>query len=145
MARVSITDAAARLNVSVDSIRRRIRRGDLTATRDNRGQWWLDLADDVSPEPPHLSVEERLAPLGVAPAQQEPMQPAPDLALTDALRAHVAELSGRLEQAERERDQARQEREDARVRAAGAEGEVRALREALEEARRPAWRRWFGA
>lgn len=30
------------------------------------------------------------------------------------------------------------------VRAARAEGEATALREALTEARRPAWRRWFG-
>lgn len=38
---------------------------------------------------------------------------------------------------------ARQQREDARVRAASAEGEARALRGALAEARRPTWRRWL--
>ncbi len=37
------------------------------------------------------------------------------------------------------------EREEARVRAAAAEAEARGLREALAEARRPFWRRWFGS
>ncbi len=53
-------------------------------------------------------------------------------------------LQARLDQVERDRDQARQEREEARVHAAGSDGEVRALREVLAEARRPAWRRWLG-
>jgi len=53
-------------------------------------------------------------------------------------------LQDRLDQVERDRDQARQEREAARVQAAGSDGEVRALRETLAEARRPAWRRWLG-
>jgi hypothetical protein len=39
---------------------------------------------------------------------------------------------------------AEREREEARIRAA-AEAEVRGLREALTEARRPFWRRWFGS
>ena len=58
--------------------------------------------------------------------------------------AREAEARACADQLERERDQARQEREDARIRAASAEGEARALREALEEARRPTWRRWLG-
>lgn len=53
-------------------------------------------------------------------------------------------LQDRLAQVERDRDEARQEREAARVQAAGSDGEVRVLREALAEARRPAWRRWLG-
>ena len=43
-----------------------------------------------------------------------------------------------------ERDAARAEREAAKVAAAAAEGEVKGLRLALEEARRPFWRRWLG-
>lgn len=62
----------------------------------------------------------------------------------DAAEAREATAFARAERAEHERDQARQEREDARVRAAGAEGEAKALREALVDARRPAWRRWLG-
>ena len=39
---------------------------------------------------------------------------------------------------------AEREREAAKVAAAGAEGEAKGLRLALEEARRPFWRRWLG-
>ncbi len=69
-----------------------------------------------------------------------------DAAEAHATRAEAgqAALQVRLEQVERDRDQARQEREAARVQAASADGEMRALREALAEARRPAWRRWLG-
>ena len=42
-----------------------------------------------------------------------------------------------------EANQASREREEARVRAAGAEGEAKALREALDHARRPFWHRWL--
>ena len=69
-----------------------------------------------------------------------------DAAEARAAQAEVrqAALQARLDQVERDRDQARQEREAARVQAAGVDGEVRVLREALAEARRPAWRRWLG-
>ncbi len=43
-----------------------------------------------------------------------------------------------------ERDAARAEREAAKVAAATVEGEAKGLRLALEEARRPFWRRWLG-
>lgn len=72
-------------------------------------------------------------------------------ARADRAEAQEAAARARLDQVERardaalqERDAARQDREDARVRAASAEGETRALREALDEARRPAWQRWLG-
>ena len=52
-------------------------------------------------------------------------------------RQHAQHAKGA--QAERER-----EREEARIRAAAAEGEAKGLRLALEEARRPFWRRWLG-
>lgn len=152
--------AAARLGVSVDTIRRRLRKGELQATRDNHGQWWLDLPDDAAPEVHRLSAEERLASAMPAPAQQPmqmPMQ-APDQALVDALRAQVADLRIRLDQADaREREargQADQRGDEltcqgreltaALLRTTMAETEARVLREALEEARRPAWRRWLG-
>jgi hypothetical protein len=41
-------------------------------------------------------------------------------------------------------ERARAEREAAKVAAASAEGEAKGLRLALEEARRPFWRRWWG-
>jgi hypothetical protein len=167
MARTSITDAAALLGVSVDSIRRRLRSGALPGVRDNRGQWWLDLPDNVPPEAATPSVEERLAPAMLALAQQ-PMQP-PDTPLVDALRDQVADLTGRLDRAEargaadceaavareaelrQAAERQSQELTAALLRMAIAETEARAAREAKEEAqrerdeaRRPAWRRWLG-
>ncbi len=60
--------------------------------------------------------------------------------MPDALTAYELKRSGGL----RVRgDQAEREREEARARAVGAEGEAKVLREALAEARRPAWHRWF--
>ena len=43
-----------------------------------------------------------------------------------------------------ERDDARQERETARIEAARSEGEIKVLREALADARRPFWKRLLG-
>lgn len=167
MARASITEAAALLGVSVDSIRRRLRSGALLGVRDNRGQWWLDLPGNMLPEAATPSVEERLASAMLAPAQQ-PMQP-PDTALVDALRDQVADLVGRLDRTEalgatdREAAAAREaelrqvverqgrELTTALLRTAIAETEARAAQEAKEEAqrerdeaRRPVWRRWLG-
>ena len=41
--RLGIADAAMRLGVSADTIRRRIKRGQLSASRDNTGKLWLIL------------------------------------------------------------------------------------------------------
>lgn len=174
MARTSITEAAAQLGVSVDSIRRRLRSGALPGVRDNRGQWWLDLPDNMSPEAATPSVEERLVSAMLAPAQQ-PMQP-PDTSLVDALRDQVADLTGRLDRMEARAEKAeaqgaadreaaaareaelrtsaeRQGREltAALLRTAIAETEAKAAREAKDEAQRmlaavrqPFWRRWLG-
>lgn len=51
MARASIPEAAARLGVSVDTVRRRVRSGRLPATRDARGRYVVELPDG-SPAPP---------------------------------------------------------------------------------------------
>lgn len=149
MARIGITEAAARLGVSADTIRRRLRKGELAATRDNHGQWFLDLADDAPLAVPMQPANKCLAPAVLAPAYA-PMQAA-DAALADALRAQVADLTARLDRTEaREADlRAAAERQGRELTAAGlrtaiAETEARALREALAEARRPAWRRWLG-
>jgi chromosome segregation ATPase len=55
----------------------------------------------------------------------------------EAARAEIAVERARTAQAE-------QARESAKVAAAAAEGEAKGLRLALEEARRPFWRRWIG-
>jgi hypothetical protein len=55
----------------------------------------------------------------------------------DAARGEATAERARAAQAERER-------EEARIGRAAAEGEVKGLREALDEACRPFWRRWIG-
>jgi hypothetical protein len=60
------------------------------------------------------------------------------------LREQVEAERERAGRAEAEREAARAEREAAKVAAALAEGEAKGLRLALEEARRPFWRRWLG-
>lgn len=77
-------------------------------------------------------------------AERAEAQTAAETARADQMQAERDQARTHADQVERERDQARQEREDARVRAASAEGVEKALREALAEARRPAWRRWLG-
>lgn len=47
MAAVSIPDAAERLGVSIDTVRRRVRRGELLAEKDTRGHWRVTFPDDV--------------------------------------------------------------------------------------------------
>lgn len=65
-------------------------------------------------------------------------------ALRDEARAQRDEALQMRDEALRLRDEARSMVEEARVRAAGAEAELRGVREALEEARKPFWRRWLG-
>ena len=59
-----------------------------------------------------------------------------------AERNRADQAEARAGRAEAERDAARAEREAAKVAAAAAEDETKGLRVALEEARRPFWRRW---
>lgn len=101
MARVSITEAARLLDLSPDSIRRRIRKGDLPASRDNRSQWWVEVPDDL----PHAPAPDRQGSAILAPPyalMHAPMQTS-DAPLIDALRTQVAGLTTQLDQAETER------------------------------------------
>ncbi len=61
-----------------------------------------------------------------------------------AMREQVKAERGRADQAEARAAQAEREREAAKVAAAAAEGRAEGLRLALEEVRRPFWRRWLG-
>lgn len=94
---VSIPEAAQRLNVSVDSIRRRVRSGALPANRDERGQWWLDLSAD---EQATVKVEDgdRME-LGVC----IPLQRNERESLINALEDQVDDLKARLDRSESER------------------------------------------
>lgn len=105
---VSIPEAAQRLNVSVDSIRRRVRSGALAASRDERGQWWLDLPDEA--QAARVVEGERLG-LGLG----TPLQRNERESLIGALEDQVDDLKARLDRSEAERreeaDRARAERD----------------------------------
>jgi len=94
---VSIPEAAQRLNVSVDSIRRRVRSGALPANRDERGQWWLDLSNDEQAIAKVVDGD-RLE-LGVC----TPLQRNERESLIIALEDQVDDLKTRLDRSESER------------------------------------------
>jgi chromosome segregation ATPase len=146
----TLTEASRLTGRSVDALRHRARRGKLEMVRSNDGLVRVRLTSD-----------------DLANHRQDGEQPADspsleaELADGQTVASLERELAGlsetlsreraRADRVERERDQARQEREEARVKAAGAEGEAKTLREALEHARqdlertqRPFWQRWLG-
>ena len=144
----TLAEAASLTGMSVDALRHRVKRRKLQSVRGNDGMTRVRLDDAAiqasqaednaasalhSRLPGHGQTLDALA-SRVASLRER-------LAMADATAAELRDRIGRVEQ---ERDVIRQDREDARVRAATAEGEARALREALAEARRPAWRRWLG-
>ena len=45
--RIPVIEAAQRLGVSVDTIKRRLRSGNLSGQRDNAGKWWVHLTDET--------------------------------------------------------------------------------------------------
>src|SRR3954452_25146915 len=55
--RLSVADAAARLGISTDTVRRKLKRGQLQAKRDNQGQWWIEVPADAKPAEPSTTVE----------------------------------------------------------------------------------------
>lgn len=136
----TLTEAAKLTGLSVDAIRKRIRRGKMTATRGNDGLWKV-----------RLSAEDMASQVDQAETSQELAEP-------DTKASHVLALEGALEvmrealSASEDREAAavaraqtaEREREEARVKAAAAEGLAEGLRLALDEARKPFWRRWLG-
>jgi DNA-binding transcriptional MerR regulator len=96
--RLTITEAATRFGVSTDAVRRRARKGDLKASRDNRGQWWILLDPDQPPivRPPPPPADARLAPAMAAPARQDGGASLADLrAALDDLRAQLGRAEER--------------------------------------------------
>lgn len=94
---VSIPEAAQRLNVSVDTIRRQVRSGALPANRDEKGQWWLDLSDDEQATG-KVADGDRIG-LGVG----TPLQRNERESLINALEDQVDDLKARLDRSEKER------------------------------------------
>jgi hypothetical protein len=128
----TLTEAAERTGLTVDAMRKRIKRGTLEMVKGNDGLVRVRLTSaDMD---------------GLRPAGGGTEASRADESRT--LRAMELELVAAREAVIREReraDLAAADREAARIAAAAAEGEVRGLREALAEARRPFWRRWLGA
>src|SRR5215217_5662673 len=93
---LSVADAAARLGISTDTVRRKLKRGQLQAKRDNHGQWWVEVPADAKPPEPmqQAAYEPRQDPVGL---------------LTEELRSQITRLRTDLdaayarETAERER------------------------------------------
>ena len=147
----TLAEAASLTGMSVDALRHRVKRRRLQSVRGNDGMIRVRLTEATT-KASHTSQA------GDDAASTLHSQLAESGQALDAMASHVASLRERLAMAdtaaaqlqdrisriEQERDAIRQDREDARVRAATAEGEARALREALAEARRPDWRRWLG-
>jgi hypothetical protein len=100
MTKMNIAAAASRLNVSVDSVRRRLRSGAIDGARDERGQWWLELPDNIPPEPNVLSVDQKLV-LGMAMPAQGPASSQDGL--IETLQDRIDDLLSRLDSAEKER------------------------------------------
>ncbi|HSH82842.1 MAG TPA: excisionase family DNA-binding protein [Herpetosiphonaceae bacterium] len=107
MPRVTIREAAQRLGVSTDTIRRQIRRGELTATRVHRGQGsvlYVEIPDTV---PNTTPTAEPYATPGAESLSNSKESPVPGVANSNAteteiLRDYVAELKRQLEVRERE-------------------------------------------
>lgn len=157
-----LPEAARLTGLTVDALRKRASRGKLEQVKGNDGTVRVRLTtanlEAVRQEP----TSQRRSEDDLTGQIVQIVQPFSEVTgLREALAAEREALSRERQRADRAEageaaararsDQAEREREEARVRAASAEGEARALREALAEARttiaearRPAWRRWFG-
>ena len=150
-----LPEAARLTGLTVDALRKRASRGKLEQVRGNDGTVRVRLMTaDLE------AVQQELSGQGRSEDDQagqvvRTVQTSPEvIGLREALtteREAVARERHRADRAEAQEaiararsDQAEREREEARVRAAGAESEAKVLREALVEARRPMWHRWFG-
>lgn len=105
--RMTLAEASVKLGVSVDALRRRLRKGEIRAERDNRGQWWVFVDPEATPTP-KPSFDDRIAAV-VAPAQD---------AAREAQAELVAELRGRIASLETDVERERAGREADRAAAA---------------------------
>jgi hypothetical protein len=102
MPKASITEAASMLNMSVDTVRRRLRSGALEGERDERGQWWIDIGDDA-PQSPATPINDQRVSVGMATPLQRRLNA--DEELVDALQAQIEDLRSRLDRCEAERQE----------------------------------------
>lgn len=157
----TLAEAARLTGLTVDALRKRIVRRRLASVRSNDGmiRVRLDAAamatlkDGRDLDIPHSRLSgptEEQTSLRSRADQAEGAVAGLREALAAAREAHARERE-RADQAETRASAAAglaerrgEELTAALVRAAGAEGEIKALREALADARQPFWRRWLG-
>ena len=92
--RLGIAQAATQLGVSPDTIRRRVKRGQLEAIRDNTGKLWISLPAD----PAKAGARVPRQPAAYAPTREDQVE------LVQELRSHIASLRSELERSHQERD-----------------------------------------
>src|SRR6476469_9238043 len=141
-----LTEAALRTGLSVDALRKRIRRGSLETVKGNDGLVRVRLTTaevdslrlaEGQPTPSLADENGQTIKALEAAAAALHERAAKAEAERNAAKAEAAAERARADKAEAERDATRVEAVRAQVAAASAEGEVKGLRLALEEARRP--------
>ncbi len=152
----TLAEASRLTGLSTEALRLRIKRGKLAAEKGNDGHPRVrltsaDLEDfrrQVDQQKSTLTRQDadRTNAIKVLETAVDALRERVDRAEGESatLREQVESERARAGRAEAERDAARVEREAAKVAAAAAEGEAKGLRLALDEARRPFWRRWLG-
>ncbi len=94
MIKANLPQTASLLNVSPDTVRRRLRSGSLVGERDERGHWHIELPDSMA------AATEQQQTIGMAtPLQVQDGTPE----LVQALRDQIEDLSARLDRSEAER------------------------------------------
>jgi len=93
--RLSVSDAATHLSVSVYTIKRRLKTGSLAGSRDNTGRWFVLLSDDVRPAiaGPELAASEPVAAIAEVPLATGERSPSQ---LQQPLQQHDSELVAEL-------------------------------------------------
>ena len=148
--RLCIKDAAKRLGVSTDTIRRRIRSREISAQQDNARQWWVMLPADGVPNAPAEPAEEHEPALGM-PKRLHALGTvgtpnADSEGIVQELHKAYATAFDRLERAHSAAMAMMTERVDAaECRAERVEEQLGRVLESLIESSRPWWSRWLGA
>ncbi|MGO4740336.1 hypothetical protein AB4099_27610 [Bosea sp. 2KB_26] len=100
MTKASLPETANLLNISMDTVRRRVRSGALVGERDERGHWRVELPDEVLGNASAPTGAEQRQTVGMAtPLQSSDGSPE----LVQALRSQIEDLRVRLDQSEAER------------------------------------------
>jgi excisionase family DNA binding protein len=95
--KVPVAEAAQRLGISIDTVKRRIASGKLSGTRDNRGYWLVDLPPDNSEAAhPAQAPIARMRAAAVTARDEENE-------LTAQLRSQIQDLKAQLEKTETDR------------------------------------------